>query len=102
MKKRKTAMLCAMLLVAAIPAGCSGGGNSGVTKPADLDPKDFVSEEKFITIADLPPNPFENLETYASLGFSGYILTKKPMSRTPRITRCLRSSTAVRNPAVLS
>ena len=58
MKKRKTAMLCAMLLATAIPAGCSGGGNSGVTKPADLDPKDFVSEEKFITIADLPPNPF--------------------------------------------
>ena len=76
MKKRKTAMLCAMLLAAAIPAGCSGGGNSGVTKPAELDPKDFVSEEKFITIADLPPNPFENLETYASLGFSGYILTQ--------------------------
>lgn len=54
-----------------LSAGCSGGGN--VTA---LDPKDYVSEQKFVTMADLPPNPFESLEEYAALGFSGYILTE--------------------------
>lgn len=54
-----------------LSAGCAGGGN--ITA---LDPNDYVSEQKFITIADLPPNPFESLAEYAALGFTGYILTE--------------------------
>lgn len=73
--KRKTLVGLSLAGLLLFSAGCTGNGNGG-NKTNSLDPKDYVSAQKFITMADLPPNPFDSLEEYASLGFSGYILTQ--------------------------
>lgn len=67
-------MACSMLFA----AGCGGGSGSGNSggQGKTLNPEDYVSTEKFITIADVPPHPVNELEDYVNLGFSGYILTE--------------------------
>ena len=60
-------------------SGESSGGNAGSSaggQSKTLNPEDFVSTEKFITIADVPPHPVNELDDYVNLGFSGYILTE--------------------------
>ena len=68
-------MACSMLFAAGCGGGSGSGGNSG-GQGKTLNPEDYVSTEKFITIADVPPHPVNELEDYVNLGFSGYILTE--------------------------
>lgn len=74
MKKKIISMLmaCSMLF----GAGCITDTPNSSGQGKSLNPEDYVSTEKFITIADVPPHPVNELEDYVNLGFSGYILTE--------------------------
>lgn len=67
--------IIALLLAVLMLAACGGEGSSGGVK---LDPEAYVTDEKMITIADMPPNPFdpEAVQLYKDMGFTHWILTE--------------------------
>lgn len=81
MKKRLMAITLSTAIFCGI-AGCTGTTvNSGSSAP-DFDNSKFETTQKFITIADLPPDPNGSLADYKGLGFSGFILTEDFVSLT--------------------
>lgn len=75
MMKKMLRISLALILCVSMLAGCGGTKNSN---KSSLDPKDFESDAKFMTIADLPPNPVdeEAVQLYMDLGLDTYILTE--------------------------
>ena len=72
MKKTVSLILTAVLLAGLLSA-CQ-------TAPAKkvLNPADYETDQKIMTIADVPPNPFiaDELQMYKELGFTHYVLTE--------------------------
>lgn len=70
--------IMAMLLTTALACGAAGCGGTGANsnKTPNIDYASYETNEKFITIIDLTPNPNASLEDYLGLGFSGFILTE--------------------------
>lgn len=73
--KRKVCGFVALLLVLSMLCACAGPGAGSAVK---LDPADYETDEKFITIADMPPNPFdpEAVKLYKDMGFTHWVLTE--------------------------
>lgn len=94
MKKIVTSML-AIVMCAAV-CGCdpnsSGGG-------ASINPDEFETNGKFITIADLPPNPLssEALDLYKALGLDTVLLTEDNVAFTQNGKITDRYKQAIRN-----
>lgn len=67
--------IIALLLAVLTLTACGGEGASDSVK---LDPEAYVTDEKMITIADMPPNPFdpEAVQLYKDMGFTHWILTE--------------------------
>lgn len=71
------AKLTALLLAGTMLAGCAGNGG-GQSSSKKLNVADYETDERLITIVDVPPSPFieEDLKMYTDLGFTHYILTE--------------------------
>ena len=67
--------IIALLLAVLLLTACGGEGASGGVK---LDPEAYVTDEKIITVADMPPDPFnpEAVQLYKDMGFTHWILTE--------------------------
>lgn len=72
MKKTVSLILIAVLVMGILPA-CQSAPAQKVLNPAD-----FETDQRIITIADVPPTPFiaEDLQLYKELGFTHYVLTE--------------------------
>lgn len=72
---KKIYRIIALLLAVLTLTACGGEGASDSVK---LDPEAYVTDEKMITIADMPPNPFdpEAVQLYKDMGFTHWILTE--------------------------
>lgn len=71
--KKTVSILLIAVLVMGLFAACE-------TEPAKktLNPEDYETDQKLITIADMPPSPFiaEDVQLYKDLGFTHWILTE--------------------------
>lgn len=69
--------LTAVLLAGVMLAGCAGNGG-GQSSSKELNAADYETDERLITIVDVPPSPFieEDLQMYVDLGFTHYVLTE--------------------------
>ena len=74
MKKIMCCLLVAVMLMGLLTACDPKAQNSQVK----LDPASFETDQKIITIADMPPDPFtpEAVKLYKDLGFTHWILTE--------------------------
>ncbi len=74
MKKLLCGVLALIMLMSLLTA-CAGDGTSTLQT---LDPTQYECDGKIITIADMPPDPFndEALQLYKQLGLSHWILTE--------------------------
>ena len=70
------AALCFGITACNESAGGSENSDNDRTSETVLDGKEFETNERFISIADVPPVNFDKLDDYVALGFSGYILTE--------------------------
>lgn len=74
--KKSICVLLVTVMLAGLLTACD-------TDPAGketvvLNPADYETDERIMTIADVPPNPFygDDLQLYKDLGFTHYILTE--------------------------
>lgn len=76
--KRILCFLLTLLMLLSILTACKKENTSTVT----LDPKTFETDQKMITIADMPPDPFspDAVKLYKDLGFTHWILTEDHVS----------------------
>ena len=74
MKKIISCLLAVIMLIGMLTA-CSPETQKSQVK---LNPADFETDQKIITIADMPPDPFseEAVKLYKDLGFTHWILTE--------------------------
>ncbi len=74
MKKR----ICLMLVLVMMLSILTACGPENGAKTVKLDPASYETEDRIITIADVPPSPFiaGDLQLYKDLGFTHYILTE--------------------------
>lgn len=72
---KKAYRIIALLLAVTMLAAC---GNMPAGDSVKLNPADYETDEKIITIADMPPSPFvaEAVQLYKDLGFTHWILTE--------------------------
>lgn len=74
--KKIISLILTFVMLTSILTACDPGsaGKTGVK----LDPAKYETDERIITIADVPPTPFiaEDLQLYKDLGFTHYILTE--------------------------
>ena len=72
--KKIICCIVALMMVMSMLAACSETAGNSVK----LDPADYETDEKLITIADMPPNPFdaEAVQLYKDMGFTHWILTE--------------------------
>lgn len=70
------AALCFGITACKDSTGGSENSDTDKTSETVLDGKEFETNERFISIADVPPVNFDKLDDYVALGFSGYILTE--------------------------
>lgn len=69
--------LTAVLLAGVMLAGCAGNGG-GQSSSKELNAADYETDERLMTIVDVPPSPFleEDMKLYTDLGFTHYVLTE--------------------------
>ena len=74
MKKIISCLLVAVMVMSLF-AACSPEGQSAGQK---MDPAKYETDQKMITIADMPPDPFnpEAVKLYKDMGFTHWILTE--------------------------
>ena len=72
--KKTVSLVLVMLILVGMLAGCKDSSE----KTQTLNPSDYETDEKMITIADMPPNPFdpEAVQLYKDMGFTHWILTE--------------------------
>lgn len=72
--KRMICLIVALLMLMGMLAACGETVGSNVK----LNPADYETDEKLITIADMPPNPFdpEAVQLYKDMGFTHWVLTE--------------------------
>ncbi len=73
--KRMISGILTFVTVLGLLTGCKGSDQrSAVT----LNPADYETDKKIITIADMPPDPFspEAVQLYKDLGFTHWVLTE--------------------------
>lgn len=69
-------LICCVLAVLLVVGTFSACGDTAST--VKLNPEDYETDEKIITVADMPPNPFdaEAVQLYKDMGFTHWILTE--------------------------
>ena len=77
--KKCVSLLLAFLMLASLLTACNpANSGSAATQQIKLDPAAFETDKKIITVADMPPNPFdpEAVKLYKDMGFTHWILTE--------------------------
>lgn len=84
-----------LLILSMTASACACSDQSGGKKL--LNAEEYETDEKFISIIDVPPSPLDDLSDYLGLGFSGYILTEDYVSFTKDGAITENYKTALRN-----
>lgn len=73
--KRIICSIISLLMVMSMLSAC---GPASTAETVKLDPASYETDERIITIADMPPDPFnpEAVQLYKDMGFTHWILTE--------------------------